>query len=60
MSTRQIAETEKANGLWENKSPAHKGGKIAKNARLELEEKTGKKVVTGQNFLKSKEQKKIK
>ncbi len=60
MSTRQIAETEKANGLWENKSPAHKGGKIAKNARLELEEKTGKKVVTGQNFLRSKIQKKIK
>jgi len=60
MSTRQIAETEKANGLWENKSPAHKGGKIAKNARLELEEKTGKKVVTGQNFLSSKIQKKIK
>lgn len=60
MSTRSIAETEKASGLWENKSPAHKGGRIAKNARLELEEKTGKKVVTGQNFLSSKKQKRLK
>ena len=28
-----------------------KGGKIAKDARLALEEKTGKKVITGENFL---------
>ena len=28
-----------------------KGGKIAKDARLALEEKTGKKVVTPENFL---------
>ena len=60
MSTRQIAEAEKATGFWENKAPAHKGGIIAKNARLELEEKIGKKVVTGQNFLGAKMQKKIK
>ena len=51
LSTRQIAETEQAKGLEENKIPAKKGGKIAKDARLALEEKTGKKVVTGQNFL---------
>lgn len=51
LSTRQIAETVKAKGLEENKIPARKGGKIAKNARLELEQKTGKKIVTGQNFL---------
>ena len=37
LSTRQIA------GI--------KGGRIAKKARLELEAKTGKKVVTGENFL---------
>jgi len=60
MSTRKIAEVEKATGFWENKAPAHKGGKIAKNARLELEEKTGKKVVNGQNFLDTKQQQKIK
>ncbi len=34
----------------ENKIPAHKGGKIAKDARLALEEKTGKRVVSGDNF----------
>jgi len=51
LSTRQIAETVEAKGLEENKIPARKGGRIAKNARLELEQKTGKKVVTGQNFL---------
>jgi len=53
MSTRQIAETVEAKGLRENKIPAKKGGRIAKNARLELEQKTGKKVVTGKNFLTS-------
>ena len=34
----------------ENKIPAKKGGQVAKNARLELEQKTGKKVVGGKNF----------
>lgn len=51
ISTRRIAETDEAKGLEENKIPAKKGGKIAKDARLALEEKTGKSVVTGKNFL---------
>lgn len=51
LSTRQIAEKDKARGLKENKPPAVKGGRIAKHARLELEQKTGKKVVTPENFL---------
>lgn len=60
LSTRQIAETDGAKGLEENKIPAKKGGRIAKNARLELEQKTGRKVVSGINFLKSpKSRKKI-
>jgi len=50
LSTRQIAEAEKAQGLEENKLPAQKGGRIARHARLELEEKTGQKVVTGKNY----------
>jgi len=58
LSTRQIAETARAKGLEENKIPAQKGGRIAKNARLELEEKTGKKVVTKNNFLKNIENRK--
>ena len=53
LSTRQIAETMKTKGLEENKTPARKGGRIAKNARKELENKTGKKVVTGENLLQS-------
>ncbi|MCX6718153.1 MAG: BRO family protein [Candidatus Staskawiczbacteria bacterium] len=55
LSTREIAETEKAKGFEENKIPAQKGGRIAKNARLELETKTGKKVVNGHNFLQTPE-----
>src|SRR5260221_6467626 len=51
LSTRQIAETEEANGLHQNAVAGKKGGKIAKDARLALEQKTGKKVVTGENFL---------
>lgn len=51
LSTRQIAETDEAKGLKENAKAGKKGGKIAKDARLALEQKTGKKVVTGENFL---------
>ncbi len=51
LSTRQIAETMESKGLEENKIPAKKGGRVAKNARLELEQKTGKRVVSGSNYL---------
>jgi len=51
LSTRQIAETTTATGLAENQTAAKTGGKIAKRARLELEAKTGKNVVTGENYL---------
>ena len=51
LSTRQIAETVAATGMAENKTAAKTGGKIAKRARLELEAKTGKKIVTGENYL---------
>jgi len=61
LSTRQIAETENAEGFEENKAPEKRGGKIAKDARKALEAKTGKNVVTGENFLpKPKEDKKLK
>ena len=53
LSTRQIAETNDATGMAENKSAAKTGGKIAKGARLELEAKTGKRVVTSENYLPS-------
>lgn len=51
LSTRKIAEVDEVIGLEANKIPAKQGGKIAKNARLALEEKIGKSIVTGKNFL---------
>lgn len=51
LSTRQIAETDNATGMDENAVAAKSGGNIARKARLELEQKTGQRVVTRQNFL---------
>ena len=51
LSTRQIAESVDATGMNENTTVAKSGGRIAKNARKELETKTGKKVVTTENYL---------
>ncbi|MBK8228361.1 MAG: hypothetical protein IPK70_14460 [Flavobacteriales bacterium] len=51
LSTRAIAESELAAGMPKNKVAAKKGGGIAKKARLELEQRTGKAVVSGGNFL---------
>lgn len=50
-STRQIAEKLNSMGFVENKIPAQKGGRIAKIARTELEEKTGKSIVSETNYL---------
>ena len=60
LSTRQIAETEDANGMNENKAAAKAGGHIAKKARKDLEAITGKKVVTGDNYLPPAKNKRIK
>jgi hypothetical protein len=61
LSIRQIAESVEASGMAENTTAGKKGGGIAKKARRELEQKTGKSVVTGENFLPpSKTRKKIK
>ncbi len=51
LSTRQIAETVEATGLEQNKIAGREGGGIAKKAKLQLEEKTGKKIVTEKNYL---------
>jgi hypothetical protein len=58
LSTRQIAETEAAVGLPANKQAAKSGGGIAQRARVELESKTGRKVVTGENYLPPEKRKK--
>ena len=61
LSARRISEAEKAEGYDPNKSCAIKGGRISGEARKKLEEQTGKKVVTGENFLPpTKEKKKLK
>jgi len=60
LSTREISENMETKGLEENKIPAKKGGRIAKNARLELEQKTGKKVVSQENYFTQQDQQKLK
>ena len=51
LATRQIAESVQAAGMAENSEAGKKGGGLAKKARQELEEKTGRKVVSGENYL---------
>jgi len=58
LSTRQIAEAMQAKGMPQNKVASKKGGSIAKKARHELETKTGKNIITGQNYLPPKKNKK--
>ena len=51
LSTRQIAESVEATGMEENTDAAKKGGGIAQQAKEALEARTGKKVVSGSNYL---------
>ena len=51
LSTRQIAETQQATGLHENKAVAVVGGRIAKQARQQLEQQTSRSVITSDNYL---------
>ena len=51
LSTRQVAENENATGMEENTKAAKVGGNIAKRAKDDFEQRTGAKVVTGENFL---------
>ena len=51
LSTRQIAESVQATGMAETKTAATTGGRIARQARNQLESQTGKSVVTGANYL---------
>ncbi|WP_293192610.1 hypothetical protein [Ottowia sp.] len=51
LSTRQIAERQRATGMAENKGAARAGGRIARQARRPLESQTGRPVVTSANYL---------
>lgn len=60
-STTEIAKNKNAQGFLENKKVATDGGKVAGKAREDLERKSGKKVVSRENFkqLPEKEKKKL-
>lgn len=49
-STTEIAKNKEAQGLEQNKKAAKEGGKIAGNARKDLEKKSGKRVSTKENY----------
>jgi len=51
MSTRYIAEKDRATGFDENSVSAKKGGGVANRARKDFENLTGQKVVSDNNFL---------
>jgi DNA-damage-inducible protein D len=57
-STTEIVKTQNPVGFTQNKKAAKQGGAVAGNARRELESRTGKKVVSTDNYLP--ESKKIK
>ncbi|MEO7046631.1 MAG: BRO family protein [Ferruginibacter sp.] len=59
-STTAIVKNKNPKGFVENKIAAKKGGSVAGKARIDLEKKTGKKVVSKENYLPAaKENKKI-
>jgi len=49
LSTKEISESKQPSSFDEHKQVAHDGGGIARNARIELETKTGKAVVSNLN-----------
>ncbi|HEX2965928.1 MAG TPA: hypothetical protein VHO84_09085 [Syntrophorhabdaceae bacterium] len=60
-ATTEIARVDDAQGFKENEQAARKGGEVAGTARKDLEQKTGKRVVSSENYLKlsQKEKKKL-
>ena len=60
-ATTEITQNKNAQGFIENKDAANRGGKIAGDARKNLEVESGKKVSTTNNYLtESEKSKKIK
>jgi DNA-damage-inducible protein D len=50
-STTEIVKTKNPKGFIENRKAANQGGSVAGNARRELESRTGKKIVSSDNYL---------
>jgi hypothetical protein len=59
-ATTEIARNKDTQGFDENKQAAIEGGSVAGTARKQLETKSGKKVVSGGNYLPDKKVKKLK
>ena len=59
-ATTEITKTERPQGFEENKHVSKRGGKIAGDAKSNLEEETGRKVVSEENFLPVKNKKRLK
>ena len=58
-ATTEITKTEHPQGFAKNKKVSKRGGKIAGDARSNLEKETGRKVITSQNYLPKKQSKKL-
>ena len=58
-ATAEITKTEHPQGFERNKQVSKRGGKIAGDARSNLERETGEKVITTQNYLPKKQSKKL-
>ena len=58
-STTKIARARDAQGFEPNKRSAIDGGSVAGNARKELERKSGEKVISRENYLRSPQNKKL-
>ncbi|MFH1856739.1 MAG: Bro-N domain-containing protein [Candidatus Omnitrophota bacterium] len=58
-STKEIAVNKDAQGFVENKQAAFEGGAVAGNARKELERKSGKRVISKENYKRLPQNKKL-
>ncbi|KKR81459.1 MAG: Prophage antirepressor [Candidatus Daviesbacteria bacterium GW2011_GWA1_41_61] len=58
-ATTEITKTEHPRGFEKNKKVSRRGGKIAGDARSNLERETGRKVITSQNYLPKEQNKKL-
>ena len=58
-STTEIARTNDARGLTENKDAAKRGGAVAGTAREQLEQETGRNVINNRNFLPNQDKKEL-
>ena len=58
-ATTEITKTEHPKGFEKNKQVSRRGGKIAGDARSNLEKETGRKVITTQNYLPKRQSKKL-